>query len=66
MRANIQAAPQPRRRRRRVIVVGLIIAILVFGTGSARFYTDVLWFNEVGFESVLWTSLRAQFSWVSS
>ncbi|MGI8520925.1 MAG: UPF0182 family membrane protein [Actinomycetota bacterium] len=61
MRSNVQAAPQPRRRRRRVIFVGLIIAILLFGTGSARFYTDLLWFDEVGFQSVLWTSLRAQF-----
>lgn len=61
MRASIPAAQQPRRRRRRLIFVGLIIAILLFGTGSARFYTDVLWFNEVGFQSVLWTSLRAQF-----
>ncbi len=27
----------------------------------ARFYTDVLWFQEVGFSSVLWKSLSTQF-----
>jgi uncharacterized protein len=59
----MRAAPGPQlgRRRRRIVLVAIVVLILLFGTGSARFYTDVLWFNEVGFVSVLWTSLRAQF-----
>ena len=59
----MRAAPGPQlgRRRRRIVLVAIVVLILLFGTGSARFYTDVLWFNEVGLVSVLWTSLRAQF-----
>jgi uncharacterized membrane protein (UPF0182 family) len=55
----------PARRRTRpnlralTIVVVLGIVALLFAL--ARFYTDVLWFNEVGFSSVLWTSLGTQF-----
>ena len=46
---------------RRGIVLGVVIALILILLGSTRFFTDVLWFEEVGFTSVLWTSLRAQF-----
>ena len=36
-----------------------MLLMVVFA--SARFYTDVLWFQELGIESVLWKSLRTQF-----
>jgi uncharacterized protein len=52
---------RPRRRPMRGIIIAAIIGLLVALAASARFYTDVLWFNEVGFSSVLWTSLRTQF-----
>jgi uncharacterized membrane protein (UPF0182 family) len=42
------------------IVVAIVVAILAALLSLARFYTDVLWFQEVGFESVLFTSLYTQ------
>lgn len=53
-----------RRRRRRGLGIGIVAAVIVVFVilfSVARFYTDVLWFREVGFTSVLWTSLRTQF-----
>ncbi|MGH2731259.1 MAG: UPF0182 family protein, partial [Actinomycetota bacterium] len=41
-----------------VIVVLLVVVITAFGL--SRFYTDVLWFREVGLTDVLWTSLGTQ------
>ncbi|HEY7874393.1 MAG TPA: UPF0182 family protein [Actinomycetota bacterium] len=49
------------RRTRRGIIIGAIIGIVLVLAASSRFYTDLLWFQEVGFSSVLWTSLRTQF-----
>ncbi|MGH2754823.1 MAG: UPF0182 family protein [Actinomycetota bacterium] len=54
----------PERRQgvsKRAIVIVAVIVVLALLFGSARFYTDLLWFREVGFSSVLWTSLRTQF-----
>src|SRR3954453_8396938 len=50
----------PRRRRVRlgrgrvwlVVGIGLIIVLLTSLRGIARFYTDYLWFEELGFTSV--------------
>jgi uncharacterized protein len=50
----------PPRPRKRFIVVGVVLFFLVAVLASARFYTDVLWFQEVGFSDVLWTSIRTQ------
>jgi len=47
------------RPRRGIIIVALIVLFLASGALS-RFYTDVLWFQEVGFSSVLWRSLTTQ------
>ncbi|MFN2525731.1 MAG: UPF0182 family protein [Actinomycetota bacterium] len=38
-----------------------LILVILAAAASSRFYTDVLWFQEVGFESVLWKSLGTQF-----
>lgn len=51
------ASPRPRKR---FIVIGIVVLFLVVALASARFYTDVLWFREVGLSSVLWTSIRTQ------
>ncbi|MGI8774524.1 MAG: UPF0182 family membrane protein [Actinomycetota bacterium] len=51
----------PPRVSRRAIALGAAVVLILVLIGSTRFFTDVLWFNEVGFTSVLWTSLRAQF-----
>ena len=48
-------------RRRWLVIVG-VLALLFLVASSSRFYTDILWFREVGFESVLWTSLRVQYA----
>src|SRR5215210_1463895 len=47
--------------RKRGIFIGAVILILLVLAASSRFYTDLLWFKEVGFSSVLWKSLRTQF-----
>ena len=44
------------------VVLGLVVVVLLSAFGVARFYTDVLWFNELGVEEVLWRSLGAQFA----
>lgn len=51
---------QRRRPRRGFFIVALILLVVASGA-IARFYTDVLWFQEVGFSSVLWTTLGTQF-----
>ncbi|MGH2819473.1 MAG: UPF0182 family protein, partial [Actinomycetota bacterium] len=51
------------RRRRgaiRGIVIGALVLVLLLSAGVARFYTDVLWFEEVGFSAVLWRSISVQ------
>ena len=46
--------------RRRIFVAAFFVLLLASGA-IARFYTDVLWFQEVGFSSVMWTTLGTQF-----
>lgn len=53
-------APSGGGRVRTVLIT--VAIVVVFGTlASVRFFTDVLWFREVGFSSVLFTSLSTQF-----
>ena len=42
-------------------MVGTIIAVLLLSNFFAYFYTDVLWFQELGLTSVLWKGLKTQF-----
>ena len=49
-------------RRRWWLIVGLVaLLVILFGARLATFYTDVLWFNAVGFAPVFWTLLTTQF-----
>ena len=48
------------RRRWWLVLVGLIILVVLFGTRLATFYTDVLWFESIGYEAVFWTLLTTQ------
>jgi uncharacterized membrane protein (UPF0182 family) len=57
----MRAPPPSRQARRRGVVIAVIVLLLILAAASSRFYTDVLWFQEVGFTSVLLNSLRAQF-----
>ncbi|MDD3926007.1 MAG: UPF0182 family protein, partial [bacterium] len=48
-------------RRGLWLTVGIIaLALLVFGGKLVNFYTEWLWFGEVGYSSVLWTRVYAQ------
>jgi uncharacterized protein len=52
---------RPRRRGRRGLYLVAVLVLLFLAASLARFYTDVLWFREVGFSSVLFKSLSTQF-----
>jgi uncharacterized protein len=52
---------RPRRRPRWGVVLALLFVLFIASGAIARFYTDVLWFQEVGFSTVLWRSLSTQF-----
>jgi uncharacterized membrane protein (UPF0182 family) len=54
------ATPLRRPRSRVPIVIGAVVVLLLILVNFAGFYTDLLWFNEVGFSSVLWTTIRQQ------
>jgi uncharacterized membrane protein (UPF0182 family) len=58
----VQPRSLPRRGSRvRAVIIVAILLVLFASLGLSRFYTDVLWFREVGFSSVLFTSLSTQF-----
>ncbi|MGH2699378.1 MAG: UPF0182 family protein [Actinomycetota bacterium] len=42
------------------LIFGAIVVLVVLLFMSTGFYTDVLWFREVGIASVLWTAISAQ------
>jgi uncharacterized membrane protein (UPF0182 family) len=44
----------------RGIIIAAVVVLLLLALSLTRFYTDVLWFREVGFQSVLWKSLATQ------
>src|SRR5262245_37792539 len=47
-------------RRTRLVVMIAILIVIFSGPSLLRFYTDWLWFGEVGYQSVFSTMLRAQ------
>jgi uncharacterized membrane protein (UPF0182 family) len=54
--------PAPRRSQRRWIIVGAVVFVLLVSLGSlVTFYTDLLWFREVGFAPVFLTILWTRF-----
>jgi len=48
------------RRRSRGVVIAILVFLLLSSNFLAYFYTDVLWFREVGLTSVLWKSIATQ------
>src|ERR671919_1739874 len=50
-----------RRSRRRGLILVIILVVLVVALLFSRFYTDVLWFREVGLSSVLFKTIWTQF-----
>lgn len=45
------------RRRWWLIVIALVLLVAFFATRAATFYTDVQWFDALGFSAVFWTLL---------
>ena len=54
--------PPPRRPRRRGrLLVLAVLAVLVFGTGTAlSYYVEALWFDSLGYSAVFWKTLNLQ------
>ncbi|MGH8908132.1 MAG: UPF0182 family protein [Egibacteraceae bacterium] len=48
------------RRRPWLALLGVLVLVLLLATRVATFYTDVLWFQTVGFEVVYWRRLATQ------
>ncbi|MEX0657913.1 MAG: UPF0182 family protein [Egibacteraceae bacterium] len=48
------------RRRWWLLVLAFIVVLLLFGTRVATFYTDILWFDSLGFAHVFWTLLTTR------
>lgn len=51
---------QELRRRWWLVALGAVIIVLLFATRLATFYTDVLWFDSIGFLHVFWTLLTTR------
>jgi uncharacterized protein len=62
MRIPRQVRIPPPRGRRRGLIILVIVVVLFLLLSLTRFYTDVLWFQEVGLSSVLFKSLSTQFT----
>jgi uncharacterized protein len=54
------SALQELRRRWWLLLLGAVVVVLLFATRVATFYTDVLWFDSIGFASVFWTLLTTR------
>jgi uncharacterized membrane protein (UPF0182 family) len=54
------SALQELRRRWWLLLLGAVVLILLFATRVATFYTDVLWFESIGFVHVFWTLLTTR------
>ncbi|PKQ38080.1 MAG: UPF0182 family protein [Actinobacteria bacterium HGW-Actinobacteria-1] len=57
-------ATSPRRARPVVpILIGVIVLLFAISGGVATFYTDALWYNDLGQSGVFWTRITA--GWVT-
>jgi hypothetical protein len=48
------------RRRFWLTIGGIVLLLIIFGGSLVRFYTDWLWFGEVGYRTIFWTELSTQ------
>ncbi len=58
-RPRVIRTREPRRFRWTWVVLALAAIALLFVSVGVGFWTDVLWYRSVGFESVLWTRVGA-------
>jgi len=49
--------PRPRIQRRWFVIGGIVLLLFISISSIVRFYTDVLWFDELGFTTVFWKIL---------
>lgn len=42
------------------IIIGIAVAVALTASGVATFYTDLLWFEQMGYGSVFWTTFKAK------
>src|SRR5262245_38118899 len=54
-------APDARIRRGYFVRLAVLIFLLIAALQSISFYVESLWYGSLGFESVYWYRLRAQF-----
>src|SRR5437879_3242523 len=54
MSAMPRQAPRSRIQRRWIILGAILLVLVISVSSVVRFYTDLLWFNEVGFVKVFW------------
>lgn len=57
------AARGESRNRAIGIIIAAVVVLFVVAAGAATFYTDVLWYQDLGQEGVFWTTLRAE--WIT-
>ena len=50
----------PRQRRWPIIVIGVVVLLILLFTFMSQFYVDLLWFREVHYSQVFWTTLRTK------
>lgn len=62
-------APRPSTGRGSKILIGVVVALVVVVAlffGLARFITDLMWYGQLGFQSVVWTQLGVKIGlWVA-
>jgi hypothetical protein len=51
---------QELRRRWWLLALAAVVLLLLFATQVASFYTDVLWFDSIGYANVFWTLLATR------
>ena len=49
------------RRRWLLVLFALVVLVAVVGPRLATFYTDVLWYQSIGFADVFWNLLQTRF-----
>ncbi len=61
MRATPSPSAAAVARRRALIIAGVVVVgILIALAGVSTFYTEILWFRQVGFSDVFWTGIWAR------
>src|SRR5687767_7320586 len=51
---------RPRMQRRWLLIGGVVLVLFISISSIVRFYTDLLWFGELGFTSVFWKMLTTR------